>query len=158
MNNLVDKLNICMYKYRDAHESRDRASETWRMTNVAMASCCHCCCCCHCCHHGGILGCVSGKVDEKRAPEADLRSVSNNTAQSYNTVRQSHWQFLCLLMCAASLMTSETTSCQLAHLPNHPKTRRDTERETEMMTARAAGTHTATLRSHGGMNTRSHSH
>lgn len=49
--------------------------------HVTMASCCFCSCCC--CHHGEILGCVSGKVDEKRAPEADLRSVSDNTTHSY---------------------------------------------------------------------------
>lgn len=34
--------------------------------------------------HG--LDCVSGKMDEKRAPEADLRSVSGNTTHNYNDV------------------------------------------------------------------------
>lgn len=101
-----------------------------------------------------LMWTVSGKMDEKRAPEADLRSVSGNTTHNGRIIYQSHSQVLCVR--AVSLTMSETTSCRLAPPPpNLPKTKRDTERGTGMTTARVADTLTPTSRSREEMNTRS---
>uniref|UniRef100_A0A672FGP2 IK cytokine n=3 Tax=Ovalentaria TaxID=1489908 RepID=A0A672FGP2_SALFA len=91
-----------------------------------------------------------GKLDDKRAPEADIRLVlpfpyiRPLLSVRHNQLTHTRGVFACF---SASLMTLETTSRPPPRPPNPPKTRTDTGTETEIgrgrRTARAADTPTS---------------